>query len=838
MFTTLLMILLTIPPNVLRPGVFCGFALLQDPAHGLTPQITGGGLFASGNLYATDVDQALPTAPANQRSWLFYANGSGFYWRNVATPAAAGDAGPVGWVVTDASKILALSQQVIQVGSPTATSPPISGAPLGTLTGPPPITGLVVTESTLLLGDGTVMCRFVATFTAPTGFIGVNIYAVGDGAAGHYPTSPTFVGSGVASGIQWLMPDTGETVTFYFASTALGGVQADILTSPNDGAILDGQTVDPATPTGFAGQTNTGTAGQVLLTWDQNASNPDIKHYELARSNNNTAPLTTDPTFTIPASYNSGLKARYIDTPGAGALYYYVRAVNTSGLNSNWAGPANVTALAPDGSTDTDVPDANYSYAALTIPAPVFGAGLDGTLDLYVQNGLTVLYKSSTFPATNAPVNVGGVKKFNVLLTYTGGDGMGSKVFHFDDNAAVTATLRTFQCQMPNATITDIETWLSNYFGDGVHRSFHFSTSVVIGSKSQDMKMTSATAFNPTTQQIGVGKIEGHAGVVPITINGVGHFSLDRDLDLLSNIRFLIAGSAGVAGQFLQRATSGMRWFDAAAQNGNTLGAALRIGTNDNFPLEFITNYTATGRVSMVIDPNGGSDRLLVGVAIPVSGGLTTQYGSIVAGDVIAAIDGSAGGTMTDASIVSIASSPGIGASPGGCDWSSGKIGTGIVLPARVYIFHTEVMRFDPQSTSSGAASRMLLGLTSTDVSSNLGSLVSVDAICCVDAASNAGLMSMGVAGGAGNLTVYKTGSGTPIPLKIFTGHALSVTVDVSHNMTIVGTLTVQGSGATIGGDVIASGVYHSQTWAGNNAGIFINDTLGNPHLVVGGLVT
>jgi hypothetical protein len=137
--TLLMAILLTIAPNTLRPGVFCGFALDFPSTPGLTPVCTGGGLWANGTLLSTAVQPTLPAAPANQRSWLFYNSSTGWYWQNSTTPVTAGDAGPVGWVVTNGSQIIELSRQVIEIGDPSAQPAPIHSVVALALQPPPAV---------------------------------------------------------------------------------------------------------------------------------------------------------------------------------------------------------------------------------------------------------------------------------------------------------------------------------------------------------------------------------------------------------------------------------------------------------------------------------------------------------------------------------------------------------------------------------------------------------------------------------------------------------------------------------------------------------------------------
>jgi len=100
---------------LLADGMWSGTLTQLAGGTPLTPTISKGVLFAQGTMYRPGTAPALPAAPANQQSWLFYSTTSGWYWRNVPTPTVSDDA-CVGWVVTNASTIVALSSRRIGTG--------------------------------------------------------------------------------------------------------------------------------------------------------------------------------------------------------------------------------------------------------------------------------------------------------------------------------------------------------------------------------------------------------------------------------------------------------------------------------------------------------------------------------------------------------------------------------------------------------------------------------------------------------------------------------------------------------------------------------------------------
>ncbi len=110
------MFLVDAAPNIERAGVVSGWVL--SPGVGLAPGITRGVLFAQGAIYRPAVAPGLPAAPASAQSWLFFNTFSGFYWAAAPVAVSEGDAGPLGWVVTDGSSVIAVSRQRIAVPDP------------------------------------------------------------------------------------------------------------------------------------------------------------------------------------------------------------------------------------------------------------------------------------------------------------------------------------------------------------------------------------------------------------------------------------------------------------------------------------------------------------------------------------------------------------------------------------------------------------------------------------------------------------------------------------------------------------------------------------------------
>lgn len=168
-------------PNFERAGVISGFVL--SVGSGLTPAITRGVLFAGGVMYRPSLPPALSTAPSSQQSWLFYHNGTGFYWSASPTPGDADDAF-LGWVVASADSIVAVSAQqiwmategeVIPLGDVLpAESPATPGSPIE----PPDVgvSAVTVTGAATYALSGTITFHCAAPAYYAMASIEVSVY--------------------------------------------------------------------------------------------------------------------------------------------------------------------------------------------------------------------------------------------------------------------------------------------------------------------------------------------------------------------------------------------------------------------------------------------------------------------------------------------------------------------------------------------------------------------------------------------------------------------------------------------------------------------------------------
>lgn len=120
---------MNLAPNIYRPGVVCGFALgLTD---GLTPTLSMGALFAQETLWLPDSPPTCPAVPISSRRVLGYNSTAGLYWTTSATGDNTGDA-ILGWAETNATKLVAVSNQVLSTSSSSTSSSSSSSSTTGT----------------------------------------------------------------------------------------------------------------------------------------------------------------------------------------------------------------------------------------------------------------------------------------------------------------------------------------------------------------------------------------------------------------------------------------------------------------------------------------------------------------------------------------------------------------------------------------------------------------------------------------------------------------------------------------------------------------------------------
>lgn len=203
-----------------------------------------------------------------------------------------------------------------------------------------------------------------------------------------------------------------------------------------------------------------------------------------------------------------------------------------------------------------------------------------------------------------------------------------------------------------------------------------------------------------------------------------------------------------------------------------TLAAKVQAQTNaiqlcDQQATRHCLTITAPSSLSLSPAPvmlSGKSGALLVGMA-------STDL-SLLAGAVVSPHSFVSASSPTNAAVISMAATAG-----GGGDLSIGKTGTATLGPMRFYRNPNEIARFDTND-------RLLLGLTASDVSSGVGSMVASASIVVVTGATNASVGSFAaIAGNYVALNSGITGSGTYLPFALFTSATERLRVDTGGFM-------------------------------------------------------
>ncbi len=337
------------------------------------------------------------------------------------------------------------------------------------------VTGQAVSEGPGFARDGHPVSNVTCSFTPPSPrktWAGVELWETGLAGA----TQPVLVAAGGESPIIFQLESTNETITVYFVSVAADGRRRAVLTSPSATVLLDGQTSAPVPVSNLTGQSGGQLGESIRLTWSENVET-DIDHYEIAKRA--TAALiqgnitNADIVATVAAAGVSATrKAQWDDAPGSadGTRYYYVRAVNLNNLASDWRPdpPATlaIIAYAPDGTTDTGVPNgAPPSGSEGFVPGASYTVLHGESLDARAQAGATVLEYAApgSIPASN---NMAGVFAYEFEIK-TWADKAGTsdaqiKKFQFPFVPLVNAR---FVLEFQNRYIEYFKVRLHNYFG-------------------------------------------------------------------------------------------------------------------------------------------------------------------------------------------------------------------------------------------------------------------------------------------------------------------------------------------------------------------------------------
>jgi phage tail sheath gpL-like len=208
-------------------GTNQGQTMFELTGNELIPAITKGVLFAQATLYNPAIAPVLPAAPASQKSWLFYSSTAGWYWKNSATPNNATDA-TVGWVVTNATSVIALSSRRLGSGAEVSIVPAGPGSLLlgsaGEDTGVPPLPNFTAAEtnSQLVIGGLTLAS---STNSAEIAFAEFLLYYVNETAGTTLTLTAALTAAAASLSASASLPaSTPGSVTFNFSNVTVGSV--------------------------------------------------------------------------------------------------------------------------------------------------------------------------------------------------------------------------------------------------------------------------------------------------------------------------------------------------------------------------------------------------------------------------------------------------------------------------------------------------------------------------------------------------------------------------------------------------------------------------------------
>ena len=247
-------------------------------------------------LFAGKIEEANPDSP---------------YFQGIAFPPAIAEADAPAQLV---------------VGTPVVPTPSFEGAAL-------PVGGILVTESPYKAAPSGLYSLVSVAFNrvlSDTLFGYVNIWVKGY----HGSSVPELVASGTTSPISFLLETTGETVTIYASTISISGVPNLVTSSPFQAVLLDGVTSAPPAPS--VTQTLVGMPTGYQFTFSQLAGilADIISGYNIYRNTSNTTVGATVIRFIPQSALNSGSFVFQDALNDAVVYYYWVSAVNTSGLES------------------------------------------------------------------------------------------------------------------------------------------------------------------------------------------------------------------------------------------------------------------------------------------------------------------------------------------------------------------------------------------------------------------------------------------------------------------------------------------------------------------------
>jgi len=267
---------------------------------------------------------------------------------------------------------------------------------------PQQVGGISAEESPYKAADGHLVSLIAISFVPVNGdpyFAGVQVWFTGYRGS----SVPALMADGTTSPMSFDCETTHETVTVTVVAMGANGLTADFGSAPNCSLTLDGVVSAPPAPT--ISQQKTALASSLGWQFGWNAINglegDTIDGYWIYRSSSSTAPVPPAGRFDYRKQTASNIGTYTFSDIVTGTYYYWISAVNTSGLESTLtsaAGHVNLSAYPATSSGDFAAPTSAYDGNESTS-----AYGYDDDTLMMPQ---TITYSGWTNPSGGTPTAV------------------------------------------------------------------------------------------------------------------------------------------------------------------------------------------------------------------------------------------------------------------------------------------------------------------------------------------------------------------------------------------------------------------------------------------------
>lgn len=205
-----------------------------------------------------------------------------------------------------------------------------SSSPTSTVNAPAQVTGVSASVTAKNI-NGVLTAVIDVSFTPGLNFSSAQLWATNYNGNG----SPQLLTQGFSSPIEYAAQITGELVTLTVVAVNSAGVTADFASAPSATALLNGASTTPPAPSISQGLTalSGSTGWQFAFNTINGLLSDVIAGYWVYRSSTHTTPTSTSARFQWIPQPPTTLPYTFQDITGS-TFYYWVSAVNTSGLES------------------------------------------------------------------------------------------------------------------------------------------------------------------------------------------------------------------------------------------------------------------------------------------------------------------------------------------------------------------------------------------------------------------------------------------------------------------------------------------------------------------------